>query len=68
VTNDVLADTADDGALHSSHAASSHHNQLGFLILGDVTDPLAGVLVRLAAQLEMQLHNSAHTQLSYKAL
>jgi len=55
MTNDVLADAADDGTLDSSHATSSHHYQLGFLLLSNATDSLSWVLVRLATQLEMQL-------------
>jgi len=65
VTDDVFADTADDSTLHRPHASSSHHNQLGLLILGDAADSLARVLVRFATQLEMQLQNSTHTEIGY---
>ena len=53
MANDVLADAADEGAFDSSHATSSHHYQLGFLVLSNATDSLSRVLVRLAAHLEM---------------
>jgi len=55
MTNDVFADTAEDRALDSSHSTTPEYYHLGLLFLGNATDSFSRVLVRLAAQFEMQL-------------
>ena len=55
VADHVLGNAANQCALDGADAARPHHDQVGLLIVRDATDALAGVLVRLAAQLEMYL-------------
>ena len=53
--NEVVADTAEDGAFHSAEASSTDTDELRLLIRGHLEDALARVLHRLTRSLEVDL-------------
>ena len=55
VVNEVVADTAEDGAFDGAEASSTNTDEVRLLIHGHLEDPLARILHRLTRSLEVDL-------------